>query len=538
MSQSRTFDGSGNNLANGNWGRAGTQLLRFTPASYYGGGAAPSGSDRPNPREISNIVCRDTSGSGQLNTNKLSHFVWAWGQFLDHEIDLSTESETEAFNFDVPDLPGTQIEFRRSTFDPTTGTSLQNPRQQINVLSAYVDGSNVYGSSDVRAEALRTKLDGKLKTSEPAGVESRELLPFNDGGLPNAQMGKANWYVAGDVRVNEHSVLICMHTLFVREHNRLCDELVDLNGPYKNFAKHIDELGDPEQSPAVAARRDHEVFEMARRIVGAITQVITYEEFLPALLGKNALAPYQGYNSRVNASIANIFSTAAYRLGHSMLPKDIPLINEKGVTTRLGFDKLFFTPSLIAKHGVDVFMRGLASERMQEIDNLTVEPIRSALFKNRSGHLNDLAALNIQRGRDHGLPDYLTCRAAYNLPKKTEFSQISRNSDTADRLEKAYGDIGLIDPWIGAISEDHVWHVAGRVVQKRQRGAFQAAVGELVFAVLKDQFERLRDGDRFWYENDPAFDSRMISQLKRTRLSTIIARNTGFDNPPRDVFRV
>lgn len=537
MSENRTFDGSGNNLEHNDWGRAGTHLLRFTKPSYYGGGNIPSGQDRPNPRLISNLVCQDRDDEGIQSRNKLSHFMWAWGQFLDHEIDLSPEGEAEEIEIPVPDDPGTMIRFSRSVFDPTTGTSLHNPRQQVNVLSAYVDASNVYGADETRATALRA-MDGtgKLKTSSKAGKEPRELLPFNVGGLPNASFTAQNKsYVAGDVRANEHSVLVCMHTLFVREHNRICDDLSNTRGTYKEFAKALP----PNKPGKQRMRRDAAIFQRARKIVGALMQVITYEEFLPALLGKNALKPYAGYNSRVNAGVSNIFSTVAYRLGHSMLPAEIPLVDSRGRSDSIDFGELFFCPELIPRHGIDVFLRGLYSERMQEVDNLTVEPIRSSLFKNKTNELLDLASLNIQRGRDHGIPDYNQCRFDYNLSRKATFGDISSNEDTQTRLASAYeGDVDRIDPWIGAISEDHVWHVNGVPVDGRMKGATRASVGELIFTVLKDQFERLRDGDRFWYENDATFGDVELRRLKRTKLSHVIERNTGIKNVPPNVFKV
>lgn len=537
MTENRTFDGRGNNQEHNNWGRAHTQLLRFTKPSYYGSGNIPSGQDRPNPRLISNLVCQDSEGTAMVSPNKLSNYMWAWGQFLDHEIDLTPEIEDEKIPIPVPDAPGTFIDFKRSVYDTTTGTSLHNPRQQINVLSAFVDASNVYGADDTRATVLRT-MDGtgRMKTSPKSGKESRELLPFNTFGLPNASLTDPNKsYVAGDIRVNEHVVLTCMHTLFLREHNLLCAELTNTRGIYKEFAKHLP----PNNSGPDRKTRDEEIFQRARKIVGAIMQVITYEEFLPALLGKNSLSPYTGYNPRVNPGIGNIFSTACYRLGHSMLPPDIPLVDGRGrEVARVDFGDLFFCPELVPKQGIDVFLRGLYTERMHEIDNITVEPIRSALFANKTKMLNDLAALNIQRGRDHGLPSYNQCRSDFNLARNSCFTQISRNEETQLRLSSAYnGNVDLVDPWIGAISEDHVWHVNGETIAGRTKGATKAAVGELIFVVLKDQFERLRDGDRFWYENDDTFDDAAIKRLKKTRLSTVLERNTGIKNVPRNVFK-
>ena len=61
-------------------------------------------------------------------------------------------------------------------------------------------------------------------------------------------------------------------------------------------------------------------------MVVAELQAITFNEFLPALLGEDAIAPYDGYDPTVNPGIANEFSTAAYRLGHSMLNNEVEFI--------------------------------------------------------------------------------------------------------------------------------------------------------------------------------------------------------------------
>ncbi len=147
---------------------------------------------------------------------------------------------------------------------------------------------------------------------------------------------------------------------------------------------------------------------------------------------------------------------------------------------------------------------------MQEIDIKIVDDVRSFLFgPPQNEMLLDLAALNIQRGRDHGIPDYNTCRVAYGLPAFTSFSSITSNMALRSALSNVYGgDISKVDPWVGGLAENHV------------NGA---QVGPFFLAVLKDQFLRLRDGDRFWFENDPTVDT---SKIYGIRLSDIINRNT------------
>ncbi|MDB5350210.1 MAG: peroxidase [Planctomycetota bacterium] len=153
------------------------------------------------------------------------------------------------------------------------------------------------------------------------------------------------------------------------------------------------------------------------------------------------------------------------------------------------------------------------------MDTLVVDSVRNFLFGPPGAGGLDLASLNIQRGRDHGLADYNTIRAAYNLPRVTSFAQITSNTDVQAKLQSLYGSVDKIDAWVGALAEDHV---AG------------GSTGPLIRAVLSDQFARLRDGDRFWYQR--AFSDSTVRELDRTSLSDIIRRNTTLSNVQDNTF--
>ena len=513
----RSFDGSGNNEKNPQYGRAGEPLLRTPTRAHYADGESEPRTG-PNARAISNAVCR---AEIQFDPHpELSSYMWAWGQFLDHEIDLTPESEEHAdiqAPGDDPVAPRATISFPRSIVAEGTGEN-GVPREQVNVLSAYVDATNVYGSSLDRAMKLRA-LDGTGRLKVSPGKHG-DLLPYNTVGLGNAQgpLRRADplssFFVAGDVRANEHNVLTCMHTLFVREHNRECEQLASNRS--SQLAREIAAIG-----------RDEAIFQRARRHVVALEQVITYEEFLPALLGPRGLPKYRGYDPDVDASIANVFSTAAYRLGHDMLNSSIALVSPFGAFLKnLRLDRAFWKPEQVQRLGIDVFLAGLARTNMEQINAQTIEDIRSNLFNvhpEQPGMLLDLASLNILRGRDHGVPTYNQCRVDYGLKKVRRFEDITRDADRVARLKAAYDSVDEIDLWIGGLCED-----------PHQK----AIVGELFFAILRDQFVRLRDGDRFWYEAPAAgFGKADIRRLKRTRLSDVIRRNTLIGRIQKDVFR-
>lgn len=476
----RSYDGSGNNLTNPLWGTPGTDFLRLAPAEYGDGISTPAGADRPSARAISNSVA-DQGSQEILSDRSLSAMMYAWGQFIDHDLDSTKAGSTEAFNIAVPsgdptfDPTGTgtaTIAMFRSAFDPATGTT--NPRQQVNGITAWLDGSMIYGSDTATANSLRAFTGGQMKTS--AG----NLLPVGAGGF----------YQAGDARANENPELTALQTLFVREHNRVAANVAKANPTWT----------------------DEQIFQKARAVVIAELQAITYNEWLPALTG-TGLGPYRGYDPTANPAISTEFATAGFRFGHSMLGNDIEFLGNDGepVAPSVELADAFFNPSLVSAHGIDPLLKYLASDPASEVDTKVVDSVRNLLLTVPGGTMTlDLASLNIQRGRDHGLSDYNATRVALGLPKVTDFSQITSNKALQQTLKDLYGSVDNIDLWVGGLAEDHV------------RGG---SVGPTFRAIINEQFGRLRAADRFWYEN--TFTGAELQTLRNTKLSDVIARNSG-----------
>ncbi|OWY69773.1 hypothetical protein B7486_19210 [cyanobacterium TDX16] len=508
LAQNRTIDGTDNNLSHNVWGSTNQHLDRAGPAAYADGMSMPAGGSRPSARAVSNGIAAQTGS--MLNDRMLSDWVWQWGQFLDHDLDL-TDAASPAESFPIP-VPmgdpffdpfntGTQtIGLSRSAYDPATGSV--DARQQMNQITSWIDASNVYGSDMTRANALRTMSGGRLATS--AG----DLLPFNTGGLPNAGGTSPSLFLAGDVRSNEQSGLAAVHTLFVREHNRLADQIAAAN-------------------PGMG---DEDIYQQARKIVGAQMQIITYNEFLPALLGSAAPSPMSiGYDDSINPNIMNEFANACYRVGHTMLSPTILRLDNAGNVIphgNLALQDAFFNPNrIINEGGIAPILKGLASQAMQEIDNKIVDDVRNFLFGPPGSGGLDLASLNIQRGRDHGLPDYNSTRVMMGLTSVSSFADISSDPAVQAALMSLYGTVNDIDLWVGALAEDHL---AG------------SSVGELIAAVLGEQFTRLRDGDRYWYERDDFFvnNPSLLAELQATRLSDIIRRNSDITNIQDNVFLI
>lgn len=504
VAQDRSYDGSGNNIANPTWGMAGSDQVRGPSGPHYTDGVGGM-IDRGNPRAITNLVSAQTP-AGLGNSRNLSSWTWQWGQFLDHDLALVDDFTNEHADIAIP--------AGDSTFDPTnTGTAVMpftrsvhtggvsTPRQQQDLLTNYLDGSVVYGSDPVRADALRSHVGGMLATS--AG----NFLPYNTAGLPNANPAGGtttdpSFFLAGDIRVNEQTGLTAIQTIFMREHNRIAGQVAAANPGWS----------------------DEQIYQKARHIVGGEIEAITYNEWLPALLGSNnAPGSYAGYNPNVNATMNAAFSGAAFRLGHTMLNDVLPRYNADGSAYAGGSLTLFqqfFNPYAIQDPGsLDALVRGLARQQANEVDTQVIDGVRNLLFGGTDGR--DLIAVNIQRGRDNGLPDYNTLRQDYGLVPVTGFDQITSDPALQAALLAAYGNVNNIDAFIGLFAEDHL---PG------------GSMGATETAILVDQFSRIRDGDRFFYLNDPTMTSADIAYLSGLKLSDIFRWNTGATDVQDNIF--
>jgi len=602
----RTLDGTGNNLRNPQWGSANTQYLRVAVPRYADGTSAMVGG--PAARYVSNRVFNDV-GQNLFSENGLTQWAWTWGQFLDHDFGLRVETAAEnaAIAFDPNDALEAfrddlgSIAFFRTPAAPGTGQT--SPRQQLNTISSYIDGSGVYGVSAARLEWLREgPIDGNL-------ADNGARLLLADGFLPRvnargdaaaapamdlmgallATPGRA--IVAGDVRANENIALTAVHTLFAREHNRIVAALP-------------------------SSLSDEEKFEIARRVVGAEIQYVTFTQFLPALGVR--LNSYSGYDPTVNAGLSNEFAVVGYR-AHSMIHGEFDVTSAPGrysearlaafaaqgigiertasdVTLVIPLNVAFGNPDLVRQLGLGAVLRSLASERQYKNDEQIDNTLRSVLFQvpkpgiadptvcgqpvvnpDCFSGVSDLGAIDIQRGRDHGMPSYNELRRAYGLAPKHTFAAITgertqvfphdrqidrfdpiddpnildfvelrdangavialddpaaeedavvgvRRTTLAARLKAVYGDVGKLDAFVGMISERHV---------------VGTEFGELQLAIWKRQFEALRAGDRFFYRNDsalPAIAQRYGITYQHT-LAEIIRMNTGVALQ-RDVFKM
>ena len=476
----RPEDGTGTNLVNPAWGSTGADLMRLAP-SENGENGEMSGSDRPNARAISNAIFQQ-SGNTE-NAAGASDYLWIWGQFLDHDLSLTEAGQTETANIAVPtgdpffDPFGTgQVEISFTRVDQHNGA-------YANEITAYIDASMIYGSDAATVASMRTD-GGMLVMTEDAQLELEGVT-----------------LLTGDVRAAENIALSSMHTIFTREHNRIVEELAQAN-------------------PGMS---DDQLFDTARAHVEGMVQAITYNDFLPILIGEDQIAAYSGYDDTVNPGISAEFSTAVFRLGHTLLSSNLQMVSEDGETTNaLALRDAFFRPSLLREEGlIEDVLRGAATQTAQAVDTMIVEDVRSFLFGPPGAGGFDLAALNIQRGRDLGIASYNNLREALGLARAEDFTDITSDAALAAELAITYGDVDLVDAWVGGLAEDPV---------------DGALLGELFATVMIDQFTRLRDGDAYWTEGRAGLSEAEVEALWNTQLSDIVLRNTEVEAIQSDLF--
>jgi hypothetical protein len=596
----QSLDGSGNNLANPTWGQANRPYSRVAPARYADGRSQPF--TGPNARAISNRVFNDIN-QNVFSERQQSAWVWTWGQLLDHTFGLRDGSTGETanipFNRNDPLEDFTNdlgvIGFQRSS--PAPGTGVNNPRQQVNTVGSYIDAHAVYGPNPTRLDWLRVgSQDGNPTNNDAHLMLQNNYLPRRDarGNANTAPVmdvdgilrgAPTHAMVAGDVRANENLFLTATHTLFAREHNRIVDSL-----------------------PASLSQEDK--FQIARRVVAAEEQYITYNEWLPAM--GISLPAYSGYRNNIDATLSNEFATVGYRV-HSMIHGEMEIEGEadtwtaaqldafraQGIEVEVNGDEValviplnrgFFNPDLVPQLGLGPLLEAVGAEPQYKNEEMIDNQLRSVLFQIPvSGNpecldgpelpqcfrgVVDLGAIDIERGRDHGMPTYNQMRQAYGLPARTSFTQITgessaafpagtgpdsrasldftsitdvfnaqvdrndpdalatapttvvRGAPLAARLSALYGgNVNNVDAFVGALAERH---------------ASGNELGELQKAIWTREFTRLRDGDRFYFGNDPG-----LTQIRnqfgidfRANLGDIISRNAGVPRAelPTNVF--
>ncbi|XP_037340465.1 eosinophil peroxidase [Pungitius pungitius] len=566
LNKYRTAGSVCNNLNDPRRGASNTAFARWLPAEYEDGVFLPKGWTEtrrinnfvlPLVRLVSNNIL-STTDAGVVNDTEYTHLVTLFGQWNDHDLTFtpfspSIRSFSSGINCDescektepcipipippgdprLPTGPDSCIPAFRSAQLCGTGTSaynfggLPNKREQLNTLTAFLDLGQVYGSDEKLALSLRDLQSdgGLLRVNTEFKDNRRELLPFSPlnpnmcatrKSITNDSNAKeVPCFLAGDGRVVENIALTSIHTLFVREHNRLARALKKLNPQWDSET----------------------LYQEARKINGAYTQVFVFRDYLPHIVGDEAmrrqLGRYPGYDPNVDPSISNVFATAAYRFAHLAIQPILGRLdenyNESPRFPSVPLFKAFFTPwRVVYEGGIDPLLRGLISRpaKLNTQDHMMVDALRERLFQFVMHLALDLGSLNMQRSRDHGLPGYNAWRGFCGLSQprnEAELAQVMNNRDLARRLLQLYGTADNIDIWMGGVAEPFV------------RGG---RVGSLFSCLIATQFQKIRQGDRLWYENQGVFTAAQRAALATVSFSKVICDNTGVTSVPTDPFRV
>ena len=432
-------------------------------------------------------------------------------------------------NIPVPDNenPGAAkcLPFTRSDVRCTPG----QPRQQFNGNTAFIDGSLIYGSDEQTASRLRKKDSGLMIVSDKfheTNLPTRSQCGFES---PNIQPGgfNENDLVAGDVRAIVQPTMASIHTLFLAEHNRIAKEL------QPRLAKLH-----PKMSPTEA---DELIYQQTRAIVGAELQRIVYEEYLPVVLGQQAYHRYaldletdSAYDPSVDPSILNEFSTVAFRFGHSTVSDRFDG-NPPGWSLANQFFK-FDDFAACVPNGKETAVNNKGDCWISEMhkaieqpsaagDLLVGEALRGKLFNASSVRFGDpiaedLVARNIQRAREHGIPSYGDLRRACGMKPLHENERPNEiNHETWNDILEVYHSAADIDPFTGGLAE---------------RSPEDGIVGPLFACIIGKQFQKLRDGDRYFFTHSRGPYARGLAEnTKRSILQRsfgdILCDNQGSD---------
>ncbi|XP_063594720.1 chorion peroxidase-like [Penaeus indicus] len=524
----RSSNGICNNLDNPLWGSTFRPFRRVAPPDYGDGVSSlrlgQDGQPLPSARLVSSAV---NNIRPNRESSLLSVLHMTYGQFFDHDLTFAPLNKGKYGEAIPCCLEGSSILHPEcapisipaddpfySKFDQTcmdfvrsapAERCLFGPREQINEKTAYIDGSQVYGSDDEMMNSLRKGEDGLLIAQ--ISKEGQELLPA-DTDLANEcnQEEQASidqfCFRAGDMRVNEQVLLTLFHTVWVRHHNHLASRLKSINPSWD----------------------DEKLFQETRRIVVAQLQHVTYNEYLPPIFGNEIIEDFKlkplknkqrkvFYRPDTSAAISAEFATAALRFGHSMIADNIERVDKLGITSSAELSSVFMNPfAVYMKNAIPQLTRGVVRQSAGHVDPFFTPQVAGLLFKGENMFGLDLVALNLQRGRDHGIASYTAVRNSCELSPIRDFDDLSgkMDDDVIAKLKDVYRHVDDIDLFIGGMAEHPM---EGGVV------------GPAFACILLDQVIRLKEGDRYWYETndkDTRFTAKQVEQIRSTTLAGVM----------------
>uniref|UniRef100_A0A8C7NTD4 NAD(P)H oxidase (H2O2-forming) n=1 Tax=Oncorhynchus mykiss TaxID=8022 RepID=A0A8C7NTD4_ONCMY len=526
------YDGWYNNLAYHSRGTVGSPLVRLLPARYSDGVLQPLQEPQlPNPRKLSDVMARGHSGLPSAhNQTVLSVF---FGYHLMFEILDSRPPGCPPEFMYIPVPEGDPVfdphrtgrvllPFQRGPWDKHSSQSPNNPRTQVNLVTAWLDGSSIYGPSSSWSDALRSFTGGLLASGEQLDMPKRSgstSLMWSAADPSTGQHGPEGLYELGNAWGNENVFTMAEGIVWFRYHNYIASRLSEKHSSWS----------------------DEDLFQNARKTVIATFQNIAFYEWLPGFLWEKTMIPYQGYQKFVDPGISPEFQAAAIRFASTMAPPGVymrnrtchfqKVVNIDGSTSSaIRMCNSFWNrqnPNLKSGQDIDHLIMGMASQIAEREDHMVVEDLRDYMYGPLRFSRSDLVALTVQRGRDFGLPSYNQVREGLGLAPVGRWGDINpqlniTNPQVCSELltYNLYdGDISKLELFPGGLLES----VDGP--------------GQVFSSIILDQFNRIRNGDRFWFENtqNGLFTAEELQALRTTTFHDVIAAVTSAE--PEDIQR-
>ncbi|PNI75106.1 DUOX2 isoform 2 [Pan troglodytes] len=412
--------------------------------------------------------------------------------------------------FDPDQRGDVVLPFQRSRWDPETGRSPSNPRDLANQVTGWLDGSAIYGSSHSWSDALRSFSGGQLASGpDPAFPRDSQnpLLMWAAPDPATGQNGPRGLYAFGAERGNREPFLQALGLLWFRYHNLWAQRLARQHPDWE----------------------DEELFQHARKRVIATYQNIAVYEWLPSFLQKT-LPEYTGYRPFLDPSISPEFVVASEQFFSTMVPPGVYMRNASCHFRKVlnkGFQSsqalrvcnnywIRENPNLNSTQEVNELLLGMASQISELEDNIVVEDLRDYWPGPGKFSRTDYVASSIQRGRDMGLPSYSQALLAFGLDIPRNWSDLNPNVDpqVLEATAALYNqDLSQLELLLGGLLESH------------------GDPGPLFSAIVLDQFVRLRDGDRYWFENtrNGLFSKKEIEDIRNTTLRDVLVAVINID---------
>lgn len=518
----RTIDGTCNNLYVPWWGKSETPYSRILNPDYDDRYNSPrkrskiQGKLLPNPRNVAMNI-----HFARRTMPETTHMLVFFGQHIDHDIVFTSRSSYSSGQekkcscesrdpdcFQIPIPSGDYYNQDQRCFPFTrSSASIENfkckfsYREQLNLATSFLDMSNIYGPTEKIARSLREHKHGLLKMSVNP-VNGHSDLPLRGRKDCSHIALMESCYKTGDSRSEDNTYLISLHRLSVNQHNKIAKKLYQLNPHWS----------------------DEHLYQEARKINIGQYQHVVYYEYLPMLLGSHAMKKwdlipskssyFNGYNKKLNPNVKNSFATAAGRYGHTLINK-FHYSYDKDYNLRYNTT----TNNILFKHTYNGFddIRGSLMQNSYYMTPAINDYLNNYLFQYMTPDFkrSSLGALNIQRGRDHGIPDYNQFRGWCGLKVVNSFEELTEMPTSVRyELKKLYASVNDIDLFTGIMSEYAV-----------QDGV----VGPTTACILADGFHDWKYGDRFYYENNDkltGFSPSQLREIKKTTMASLICDNT------------